>query len=338
MLILQIILFVTFVFLILGYSYMLITPALLIGYTPIITYVKTLAQSFVTQVMISGFKTNFKLAKSDQDIIKLMNENTELIDIIICNHTSTIDFLVIMSYLQHFNIDSYNFVLKNQIIYTPGFGLIMYASPDIKLNRNWDQDKDTMGKQLDKIKLNGSKQVILIFPEGTRLSETKLKEGQDFSIKKNLPVFSNLLVPKSKGLWFIVKHLKDSNKLGRIWDVTLTIPKFIGKTAYSSKIFGKPLGDIYTVWREVTICTDYKDMDKFKKWLIDLWLTKDSFINNYKNLIYEDIQPNNNIKIGANISIIIILIASFWLIINNYGRYYLLFSFLLTYGLIFFKL
>lgn len=338
MLIFQITLFVTFIFLILGYSYMLITPSLLIGYTPIITYIKTLAQSFFTQVMISGFKTKFKLAKSDQDIKKLINENTDLIDIIICNHTSIIDFLVIMSYLQHFNIDSYNFVLKNQIIYTPGFGLIMYANPDIKLNRNWNQDKFSVSKQLDKIKLNGSKQVILIFPEGTRLTDSKLKEGHVFSTKNNLPIFTNLLVPKSKGLWAIVNHLKETNKLGRIWDVTLSIPKFIGKTSFSSDIFGKPIGDICTVWREIAIYSDYKDMDKFKKWLIDLWVTKDSFMNNYKNLIYDNIQPDTNIKLSAKISIIITLVASCWLTINKYGRYYLLFSLLLTYILIFFKL
>jgi 1-acyl-sn-glycerol-3-phosphate acyltransferase len=76
------------------------------------------------------------MAKTDKNINYLINQNPELIDIVICNHVSTIDFLIVMAYLQKFNISGYNFVLKNEIIYTPGFGFIMYASQDIKLNRN----------------------------------------------------------------------------------------------------------------------------------------------------------------------------------------------------------
>jgi len=338
MLIFQITLFVTFVFLILGYSYLLITPGLFIGYTPIINYVKVIAQSFFTMVLDKGFKTNFKLAETKQDIKKLINSDTDKIDIIVCNHTSTLDFLIMMTYLEELDIQSYNFVLKNEITYTPGFGLIMYASQDVKLNRNWEQDKEILGKQLDKIKTNDKKQVIIIFPEGTRLSEQKLKEGQLFSQSNNLPVYDNLMVPKSKGLWFIVNHLSKSGKLGRIWDTTLIFPNFIKKSIKSSDIFGKPLGDIKTVWREVKLDENFEDQDGFKKWLINLWVTKDSLIKHHDKVIFNQVYPNEKIKTSTKLSLLILFLIIIGLLLNKYGRYYLLGSFLLSYILIIFKL
>ena len=338
MLIFQITLFVTFVFAILGYCYLLITPSLLIGYTPIISYVKTIAQSFFTMILDKGFKTNFKLGETGQDIKKLINENTDKIDIIICNHTSTLDFLLIMSYLQEFDIQSYNFVFKNEITYTPGFGFVMYASPDIKLNRNWEQDKETLGKQLDKLKPNGKKQVILIFPEGTRLTEKKLKEGQEYSKSNNLPVFENLMVPKSKGLWFIVNHLNQSNKLGRIWDTTLIFPNYIQKSINASDIFGKSIGDVKTVWREIELDENFHQQEGFKNWLINLWITKDSLIKYHDKIIFNQVNPNDKMKTSTKLLTIIIILLITWLIFNKYGRYYLLVSLILSYVLIIFKL
>lgn len=338
MLIFQITLFVSFIFLILGYSYMLITPGILIGCTSIISYMKEFAQSFFTMVLSKGFKANLKLGETEQDIKKLINENTDKVDIIVCNHTSTLDFLIMMSYLKEFDIDSYNFVLKNEIVYTPGFGYIMYACPDIKLNRNWEQDKEILGKQIDNFKSNGKKQVLLIFPEGTRLTEKKLKEAREFSKSNNLPVYENLMVPKSKGLWFIVNKLAQSNRLGRIWDVTLIFPEFLQKSIGASDIFGKCIGDVNTIWREVEINENYKDPDIFKKWLMNLWITKDSLMKYYDKIIYKHVYPESNIKTSEKLIGIIILLVLVGLLFNKYGRYYLLGSFILSYILIIFKL
>jgi 1-acyl-sn-glycerol-3-phosphate acyltransferase len=337
MILIHIILFVTFVFLILGYSYLLIIPGLIIGYTPLLCYVKTIAQSFLTIILSKGFKINFKLADSNQPIKKLINEEPDKIDIIICNHTSSLDFLFIIRYLHDFEIDSYNFVLKNDITYIPGFGFIMYTNSDIKLNRNWEHDKETLGKQLDKIKTTGKKQVIVIFPEGTRLTEQKLKEGNEFSKKNNLPIYENLMVPKSKGLWFIIKHLKKLNKLGRIWDATIILSKFIKKSIGYSDILGGRIDDVKIVWREVELTDEYNDIEKFKIWLTNLWVIKDDFIKKHKNIFFNQIklEEENKTKIIIPLIMIIVIIG---FLFNKYGRYYLLSSFLLSYILIIFKL
>ena len=338
MILLQIIIFVTFIFLIIGYSYIVITPCLLFGNLPMIDYIKTLGQSLLTTLLINGFNTKFKILKQSININNLINENIDLIDIIICNHISACDIPILTTYLKHFNIDSYNFVLKNDIVYSPGIGLITYASSDIKVNRNWTEDKKLISKQLDKINNNGKKQIILIFPEGTRLSEDKLKEAQTFSINNNMPVFKNVLVPKSKGLQTIITNLKESKKLGRIWDTTLIMPKFIGKSVNVIKLLGKSLDNIYMKWEQVHLPDNFNSNDIFKNWLLNIWVKKDIFIQNYKDYNYEDINSSINIKLSEKIYIMISLLVFFSLLINKYGRYYLLCSMILSYMLIFFKL
>ena len=341
MILLQITIFITIICMGLCYSYMIITPCLLIGNLPIINYIKILGQSIFTLFILNGFNAKLKLIKQSTNttinINNLINENINLIDIIICNHISAVDIPILITYLKQFNIDSYNFVLKNQIVYTPGLGLIMYSNTDIKVNRNWNEDKKTIGKQLDKIN-NNKKQVIIIFPEGTRLNDKKLKVGQQFSINNKLPVFKNLLVPKLKGLQSIITNLKKTNKLGKIWDTTLIISKYTGKTVHLLDLFGKSIDDIFMEWKQVQLPNNYTNNDIFKNWLFDLWIDKDKLIQNYKQYEYEDINPINNIKISETIFIIITLLISIGFITNKYGRYYLLCSLILAYLLIIFKL
>lgn len=321
---------------ILSYSYLLITPSILLSNKYILEQVKKISQTFSTIMLSDSFKVDFFMAKTEKNVEQLINQNTDLIDIMICNHVSTIDFLIIMAYLQNFKIGSYNFVIKNEITYTPGFGLIMYASSDIKLNRNWEKDKKILGNQIDKIK-NNKKQIIIIFPEGTRLNETKLKEGQQFSTSTNIPIFNNLLVPKTKGLYYIINHLDKTNKLGRIWDLTLAIPKFLKKSAYITDIIGQPIKSVYGIFRELELEKNkYQDLDNFKTWFFEKWKIKDDFLQNYKKFIYEKINQDNYNFIHIAIVILVILLGCFTLT-NKYGRYYLLLSFVLSYFLIVFK-
>lgn len=325
---------------ILSYSYLLITPSILMSNNFILKQVKVLSQSFSTIMLLDNFKIDFFMTKTEKNVEKLINQNPELIDVIVCNHISTIDFLIVVAYLQKFKIGSFNFVLKNEIVYTPGFGFIMYASPDLKLNRNWEKDKETFGKQINKINLesNGDKQIIIIFPEGTRLTNKKLEEGHKFSIDNNLHVFKNLLVPKTKGLWYLINHLDQNNKMGRLWDLTLAIPNFLDKSIYLTDIITKPIGPVYGIFRELELDKNkYQDLEKFKTWFLKKWKLKDDFLQNYKSFVYEKIIWND-IKIKHLVIVIFITIIGWLTLTNKYGRYYLLISFILAYILIIFKL
>ena len=119
-----------------------------------------------------------------------------------------------------------------------------------------------------------------------------------------------------------------------MWDVTLILPK---KLDYSNKL-GKSIDDVNAIWREVVLDKNYKDLNIFKSWLINLWVTKDSLIKNHKKIIYNQIYPKLNVKLSEKINIVIILLGFFGLLMNKYGRYYLLCSFILSYILIFYNI
>jgi len=337
MLITQIIFLVTFTYWIIAYSYLVITPSILISNDYLIKLIKKLSQTLIVFTLIYGFKAEFYLTNTQQDIKHLMNQNTDLIDIIVCNHITTIDFLIVMVYLKYLDISAYNFILQYKVKHIFGFGLAIYANPDIKLFRNWEKDKDSLPKQIEnfKTRVNSKKQILLIFPEGTRFTETKFKDAQEFSKSKNIPVYDHLLVPKARGLWFLLNSLKKSNKLGRIWDITLTVPIMLdGKSAYINNLIGKSIGPIYGTIRELQLNCDYEDLEKFKIWLFNNWKIKDDFIKYYKNFIYKKLYFDNSKYKHLAIIITVCILFSLFLT-NKYGRYYLLASVITGYLLIF---
>lgn len=336
MLIKQITFLISYLYFSLAYSYLFITPSLFISKKLASKFNKNffkLSQSLTTFGLIDGFKADFHLVSSLTNIKDIINQNPETIDILVCNHVSSIDHLLLQIYLEYIGIESFNYSFKIIINYIPGIGLICYSGTDIKFSRNWEKDKTNLANQIDKIKTGTKKQLITIFPEGSRLTSENLEEGQNFSRLNNLPIYDNLLVPKSKGLWFIINHLNKTNRLGRIWDLTLAIPKFMGKSAYFKDIIGKPIGPIYGMIKELKINFDIQDPELFKSWLFKNWTTKDNFLKNYQKFVYKKMEWNNH-KYKHIIFITLVCLLFSLCLCFKYGRYYLITSFVLSYILI----
>jgi 1-acyl-sn-glycerol-3-phosphate acyltransferase len=142
------------------------------------------------------------------------------IDILMVNHFSTIDIFIVMAILSEFDIDKFWFVAKKQLKYIPGMGLFLYMSKDIKLDREWSSDKENIKNQLKNI----DEGIIYIFPEGTRATQQKIKDGQEFSKQNNLPIYNYTQVPRTKGIWLLINLLKEQDKFGKLYDLTIVVP------------------------------------------------------------------------------------------------------------------
>jgi len=224
------------------YSFIVTTPSILLRNRSLIRFSKEMGQTATTTLLTRGLGCQFYIKDKLEQVISRLHENPTKIDFMFVNHITTIDFLFMISYLQAFNISNFNFVFRKGVIYNPVIGITLYANTDIKLNRKWDIDKEIITKQLDKIDTTNTKQVVVIFPEGTRITQKKLKEAREFSKENNIPIFKNLLVPKTKGSWMIVKHLAETNRLGKIWDITMVVPSIInGRNAHLEEIFFKKI-------------------------------------------------------------------------------------------------
>ena len=320
-----------FLFFLISYSYTILVPISIFS----IDYFKKLALKlgqYLSIEMFKGLNTKFYLNTNKYDI--KMDENPELVDIIVANHISSCDYLLIISYLKYFNIDLFNFILKKEFCYYPGIGYIVYVNNHIKISRSWEKDEDAIKKQLDVIKKdNKKKQVIIIFPEGTRFTEDKFKEGQQFSKDNNYPIFNNLLVPRTKGLWLLVNILKEKGILGKIWDMTLIMPKNLGKSHFMKDIISKPIGKVFNYIKEIKLTRKYKNMEKFKLWFFNQWKKKDFIINNYKNIGFEEIIfKTDYFKI---IFVILTCLLFIYLLTTYYGLIYSVVSIIIAYLMLF---
>mgnify|MGYP000297629202 CR=1 FL=1 len=338
MLITQIMFLVTFIYWIMAYSYVVLTPSILISNNYLIKLVKKLSQTLIIFTLIYGFKTEFYLTNTQQNIKELINQNTHLVDIVICNHITTIDFLIVISYLKYLGITSTNILLNYKVKNLLGIGLVAYANTDIKVFRNWELDQDNMLKQIEKFNNNVSskKEVLIIFPEGTRYTKDKFDIAQNFSKSKGIPVYDNLLVPKARGLWFLINNFKKANKLGRVWDITLTVPSILGKSGYIQDLIGKPVGPVYGTIKELKLDFNHEDLETFKSWLFKNWKNKDDFIRYYKNFIYKKLYFDNTKYKHLAIIVLVCFIFSLFLS-KKYGRYYLFVSVVIAYMLIIFN-
>ena len=306
-------------------SYFLIFPFYLTGnYNKISEIIKQTFQSLIESQLKYSF--NPKIHYND-----LIYPTKDKIDIVMANHFSTIDWELILSMFNKSNIHNYIIVGKKELNYFPGFGLHFMIDKHIKLVRNWEQDKESLFKQIDKIN-NG---VIFIFPEGTRYDEDKFKKAQDFSLNNNLPIYTNLLVPKSKGLWSIYNQLKEKNKLGKIIDMTMILKNYKNKNVYLSDL-NNDIGDVYIINRELEYPSNYINNEDFKKYLLNEWKNKDIIMNNYNKINYNILELKNNL-FDLYIAFLLIALITFGLYYKKEIRYYLLCVMILSYTMVFFS-
>ena len=298
-------------------SYGYLTPMLIIKEEKIINNI--IRQSFQ---MLSSYLVEYVFNSKiyyNENIIQTEGK----IDILLANHNNIFDGFLILHILKCMDISKWVCVGKKELMYIPGLGLNFLFDDHIKLSRKWEEDKLTLEKQLDNIKEG----LIIIFPEGTRFSLDKLKEGQEFSKNNNYPIYDNLLVPKSKGLLTIINYLKKINKFGKIYDLSIIYEKFHKSESTNIKLL-EDIDNIYLIMRELEL--DFDSEDNFKTWLLNIWKDKDILFNYYKEVNYTKLLFKHD-KILLSLNILIFITITYQLYDNIYFRYYLLASLIIGY-------
>ncbi len=239
---------------------------------------------------------------------------TKNIDILISNHISLIDNIVILSIYRFFDHRIFYVVMKKELSKIPYLGKIYELSHDIMLNRNFDDDIDNITEKLSNIKEG----VIMILPEGTRFTESKYIESVNYSKENNLPIFKNLLFPKMKGLYTICNLLQKEKKLGNIIDLTIHIENL--KSNSIMDIMKSKLGNTYCHLESYDVdINSLNNYDEFKKWFIQKWLNKDNILTNIKNFNYN--KYKTNIKPHEIMVIYMVINMFLYLMKHSFGLY-----------------
>ncbi|CAH1764505.1 3106_t:CDS:2, partial [Entrophospora sp. SA101] len=142
----------------------------------------------------------------------------------------------------------------------------------IFLKRNWAVDKGPLTKQMTRFARSNDPLWLLIFPEGTIVSEETRVTSKKFADKTGLVDHKYVLLPRSTGLHFCKSALGKS--IDYLYDLT------IGLEGVSREIYPQ---DIYTL-RSIYFEEIPQDEDKFTIWLRDRWSEKDVMMEEfYKN-------------------------------------------------------
>ena len=196
-----------------------------------------------------------------QDNFKILKKNSYFL---ISNHISFLDCLIILSLIYKYNINLKFLVKKNIFWQIPILGQILYFLnfPFLLRNKN---NKDLL--ELDnKCSKNNNPQIIIIFPEGSRISHNKIKNSY----------YKNLLNAKSGGLYFLFNKLKIYN----IIDFTIIYYYKISLL----NIFLPNKKIITHIKRKNIVLNNemLKNRKRFNNWLNALWYKKDRYISSMK--------------------------------------------------------
>lgn len=166
--------------------------------------------------------------------------------------------------------------VKKMLQYVPIIGWAWKLSDVIFLERNWEKDKENLGRKLNELVMYPSPVWILLFPEGTRMSPEKLAASQEFSRSRpGLPVLQHHLMPRTKGFSFTVSKL-DRARISRVYDVTLVAgSEGTAPPTLTSILYGKPtVANMYI--RQFELSDIPKDEAGSAAWLINLFKEKDA--------------------------------------------------------------
>lgn len=111
---------------------------------------------------------------------------------------------------------------KYPLKFVPGPGWGMHFIDCIFLRRDWAKDQESIKATFATIKNNKVPAWLIMFPEGTRITQRKLDESRRFAGDKGMWSPEHVLVPRTKGFAAVVAGLHDY--LDAVYDVTIGYP------------------------------------------------------------------------------------------------------------------
>ncbi|KAI9884623.1 MAG: NADH kinase pos5 [Watsoniomyces obsoletus] len=218
--------------------------------------------------------------------------------VLIANHQLYTDWLYLwwIAYTNRMHGHLY-IILKESLKYIPILGPGMMFYEFIFLSRNWKRDRPRLARHMSKLKsrhsgpLSGSTPLdpmwLLIFPEGTNLSDNGRKNSAAWAEKQGMPDLQHQLHPRSTGSLYCLQELKDT--VSWVYDCTLAY-EGIPRDKYGQDIFtlrssfiqGRPPKSVNMYWRRFAMSSiPLDDANAFDRWIRERWIEKDHLMEHY---------------------------------------------------------
>ncbi|XP_029793867.1 lysocardiolipin acyltransferase 1 isoform X2 [Suricata suricatta] len=151
--------------------------------------------------------------------------------VIIMNHRTRMDWMFLWNCLMRYSyLRLEKICLKASLKSVPGFGWAMQAAAYIFIHRKWKDDKSHFEDMIDYFCDIREPLQLLIFPEGTDLTENSKARSNDFAEKNGLQKYDYVLHPRTTGFTFVVDRLREGKNLDAVHDITVAYPHNIPQT------------------------------------------------------------------------------------------------------------
>ena len=164
---------------------------------------------------------------------------------------------------------------KNFVKYIPFFGWGLWMLGGIFVKRNWENDRASIEKTFARLKTLGDQPMwVVTWPEGTRVTDLKLKDCHKFAAEKNLPILNYCLIPRTRGFVATIKSLRDI--LPYVYDITTAYE--LAPPSVLDVAVGNYNHGVHMLVKRYKMEDLPTDDEGLKNWLIDRFVEKDKLL------------------------------------------------------------
>ncbi|WVY99358.1 hypothetical protein V8G54_025428 [Vigna mungo] len=213
---------------------------------------------------------------TDSETFQLMGKENALV---ICNHRSDIDWLIGWVLAQRCGcLGSTVAIMKKEVKYLPVLGWSMWFAEYIFLERSWQKDETSLKSGFEHLEHMPLPFWLALFVEGTRFTQTKLLQAQEFAASKGLPTPRNVLIPRTKGFVTAVNNLRTF--VPAIYDCTYAVPKSEASPTLLRIFKGFSCSVKVQIKRQKMVELPETD-DGIAQWCKDAFVAKDAILEKY---------------------------------------------------------
>jgi len=140
--------------------------------------------------------------------------------LLMANHQQMTDITFLMFLARRCGrLGDMKWMLKKVLRHVPGVGWGLAFLDAVFLERNWTEDRERIRATFRNLVDNRVPVWLMTFPEGTRVTATKLEASRDYQRGTGLTPLRHLLLPRTKGFVASVQGLR--GHIDAVYDVTI---------------------------------------------------------------------------------------------------------------------
>ena len=216
----------------------------------------------------------------EESIVDNFRQSPDTNRLVVMNHTGEVDWMIGWSLIESLGLlGRVKTVIKDPIKYVPLFGWTFYISDYIFVKRSAQTDLPILRRASELYRDYPHSFLMTIFPEGTRYTEEKHAESLAFASKRGLPQYKHHLLPRAKGLHFLLGMMKRNKNSEFFYDIEYA---YRGKPATAIGILSADRGKCDVNMRAFRLTDIPEEEGAFTEWLYQLFEEKDALMAFHK--------------------------------------------------------